>query len=63
MIDSRKGYKKLIWLQDIKKSFYFRDYTLQRHEVLNYLKSIGQDIFSVPEFASWADKIADLMLY
>jgi MoxR-like ATPase len=26
-------------------------------------RAIGQDIFSVPEFASWADKIADLMLY
>ena len=26
-------------------------------------RAIGQDIFTVPEFASWADKIADLMLY
>jgi len=26
-------------------------------------RAIGQDIFAVPEFASWADKIADLMLY
>jgi hypothetical protein len=26
-------------------------------------RAIGQDIFSVPEFANWADKIADLMLY
>lgn len=26
-------------------------------------RAIGQDIFSVPEFAVWADKIADLMLY
>jgi hypothetical protein len=26
-------------------------------------RAIGQDIFSIPEFASWADKIADLMLY
>ena len=26
-------------------------------------RAIGQDIFTVPEFAIWADKIADLMLY
>ncbi len=26
-------------------------------------RAIGQDIFSIPEFAGWADKIADLMLY
>lgn len=26
-------------------------------------RAIGQDIFEVPEFASWADKIADIMLY
>jgi len=26
-------------------------------------RAIGQDIFAVPEFASWAEKIADLMLY
>jgi len=26
-------------------------------------RAIGQDIFAVPEFASWADKIADIMLY
>ncbi len=26
-------------------------------------RAIGQDIFAVPEFANWADKIADLMLY
>jgi len=26
-------------------------------------RAIGQDIFTVPEFAVWADKIADLMLY
>ena len=26
-------------------------------------RAVGQDIFAVPEFASWADKIADIMLY
>ena len=26
-------------------------------------RAIGQDIFTVPEFANWADKIADIMLY
>jgi len=26
-------------------------------------RAIGQDIFAVPEFARWADKIADIMLY
>ncbi len=26
-------------------------------------RAIGQDIFAVPQFATWADKIADLMLY
>jgi len=26
-------------------------------------RAIGQDIFAVPEFADWADKIADIMLY
>jgi hypothetical protein len=26
-------------------------------------RAIGQDIFAVPQFASWADKIADIMLY
>ena len=26
-------------------------------------RAIGQDIFAVPEFATWADKIADIMLY
>jgi hypothetical protein len=26
-------------------------------------RAIGQDIFSVPEFTKWADKIADIMLY
>lgn len=26
-------------------------------------RAIGQDIFAVPEFANWADKIADIMLY
>ena len=26
-------------------------------------RAIGQDIFAVPEFAGWADKIADIMLY
>jgi hypothetical protein len=26
-------------------------------------RAIGQDLFSVPEFQSWADSIADLMLY
>jgi hypothetical protein len=26
-------------------------------------RAIGEDIFAVPEFASWADKIADIMLY
>lgn len=26
-------------------------------------RAVGQDIFSVPEFAVWADKIADIMLY
>ena len=26
-------------------------------------RAVGQDIFSVPEFAAWADKIADIMLY
>ena len=26
-------------------------------------RAIGQEIFAVPEFAIWADKIADLMLY
>jgi hypothetical protein len=26
-------------------------------------RAIGEDIFAVPEFANWADKIADIMLY
>jgi len=26
-------------------------------------RAVGQDIFAVPEFAAWADKIADIMLY
>ena len=26
-------------------------------------RAIGEDIFAVPEFADWADKIADIMLY
>lgn len=26
-------------------------------------RAIGQDIFAVPQFATWADKIADIMLY
>jgi DNA polymerase III delta prime subunit len=26
-------------------------------------RAIGQDIFEVPEFSNWADKIADIMLY
>jgi hypothetical protein len=26
-------------------------------------RAIGQDLFSVPEFQTWADSIADLMLY
>ena len=26
-------------------------------------RAVGQDIFAVPEFAVWADKIADIMLY
>jgi len=26
-------------------------------------RAIGQDIFAVPEFTDWADKIADIMLY
>ena len=26
-------------------------------------RAIGQDIFAVPEFTNWADKIADIMLY
>jgi hypothetical protein len=26
-------------------------------------RAIGEDIFAVPEFAEWADKIADIMLY
>lgn len=26
-------------------------------------RAIGQDIFEVPQFANWADKIADIMLY
>lgn len=26
-------------------------------------RAIGQDIFAVPEFTKWADKIADIMLY
>ncbi len=26
-------------------------------------RAIGQDIFAVPEFSQWADKIADIMLY
>ena len=26
-------------------------------------RAIGQDIFALPEFAGWADRIADLMLY
>ncbi len=26
-------------------------------------RAIGQDIFAVPEFSNWADKIADIMLY
>jgi len=26
-------------------------------------RAIGEDIFEVPEFANWADAIADIMLY
>ena len=26
-------------------------------------RAIGEDLFSLPEFASWADKIADIMIY
>lgn len=26
-------------------------------------RAVGQEIFAVPEFAAWADKIADIMLY
>ncbi|MDH5711039.1 MAG: MoxR family ATPase [Gammaproteobacteria bacterium] len=26
-------------------------------------RAVGQDIFAVPEFTAWADKIADIMLY
>ncbi len=26
-------------------------------------RAIGQDIFAIPQFATWADKIADIMLY
>lgn len=26
-------------------------------------RAVGQDIFAVPEFSAWADKIADIMLY
>jgi hypothetical protein len=26
-------------------------------------RAIGQDIFSVPQFAEWSNKVADIMLY
>jgi len=26
-------------------------------------RAIGQDLFSVPQFASWAKAVADVMLY
>jgi hypothetical protein len=26
-------------------------------------RAIGQDIFAVPEFAQWAEQIADVMIY
>jgi hypothetical protein len=26
-------------------------------------RAIGQDLFAVPQFAEWADSVADVMLY